>query len=59
VLFCELLEEFRQMDPSPMVVVDDGSGPAYSELFQRAARMRDIVVLKNAVNLGKGAALME
>jgi GT2 family glycosyltransferase len=59
VLFCELLEELRQMDPSPMVVVDDGSGPAYSELFQRAARMRDIVVLKNAVNLGKGAALME
>jgi glycosyltransferase involved in cell wall biosynthesis len=57
VLFCELLEEFRQMDPSPMVVVDDGSGSGYSELFQRAARVRDTVVLKNAVNLGKGAAL--
>jgi glycosyltransferase involved in cell wall biosynthesis len=57
VLFCELLEEFRQMDPTPVVVVDDGSGSAYSELFQRAARVRDIVVLKNAVNLGKGAAL--
>jgi glycosyltransferase involved in cell wall biosynthesis len=57
VLFCELLEEFRQMDPSPMVVVDDGSGSGYSELFQRAARVRDIVFLKNAVNLGKGAAL--
>jgi glycosyltransferase involved in cell wall biosynthesis len=56
-LFCELLEEFRQMDPSPIVVVDDGSGVGYSELFQRAARVRDTVVLKNAVNLGKGAAL--
>jgi glycosyltransferase involved in cell wall biosynthesis len=56
-LFCELLEEFRQMDPSPVVVVDDGSDSAYSELFQRAARVRDIVILKNAVNLGKGAAL--
>ena len=57
VLFCELLEELRKMDPSPIVVVDDGSGPAYSELFQRAGRVPDTVVLKNAVNLGKGAAL--
>ena len=57
VLFCELLEEFRQLDPSPIVVVDDGSGPAYGELFQRAARVSDTVVLKNAVNLGKGAAI--
>ena len=56
-LFCELLEQFRQIDPSPIVVVDDGSGPAYDELFQRAARVSDTVVLKNAVNLGKGAAL--
>jgi glycosyltransferase involved in cell wall biosynthesis len=57
VLFCELLEQFRQMDPSPIVAVDDGSGPAYNELFQRAGRVSDTVVLKNAVNLGKGAAL--
>ncbi|MDO8399636.1 MAG: glycosyltransferase [Bradyrhizobium sp.] len=57
VLFCELLERFRQIDPSPIVVVDDGSGPAYDELFRRAARVSDTVVLKNAVNLGKGAAL--
>lgn len=56
-LFCELLEQLRKMDPSPIVVVDDGSGPAYSELFQRAARVPDTVVLTNAVNLGKGAAL--
>jgi glycosyltransferase involved in cell wall biosynthesis len=57
VLFCELLEQFRRMDPSPIVVVDDGSGPAYDELFQRAGRVPDTVLLKNAVNLGKGAAL--
>lgn len=56
-LFCELLEQLRKMDPSPIVVVDDGSGPAYSELFQRAARVPGTVVLTNAVNLGKGAAL--
>jgi glycosyltransferase involved in cell wall biosynthesis len=57
VLFCELLEQFRRMDPSPIVVVDDGSGPAYEELFQRVGRVSDTIVLKNAVNLGKGAAL--
>ncbi|MDP1881333.1 MAG: hypothetical protein Q8K88_00460, partial [Bradyrhizobium sp.] len=57
VLFCELLEELRKMDSSPFVVVDDGSGPAYRELFDRASRIPDTVVLTNAVNLGKGAAL--
>jgi glycosyltransferase involved in cell wall biosynthesis len=56
-LFCELLEELRKMDSSPIVVVDDGSGPAYGELFQRAARVPGTVILTNAVNLGKGAAL--
>lgn len=56
-LFCELLEELRNRDPSPIVVVDDGSGSAYDELFQRAGRVSGTVVLKNAMNLGKGAAL--
>lgn len=56
-LFCDLLEELRKIDPSPIVVVDDGSGSSYAELFQRAARMPDVVILRNAVNLGKGAAL--
>ena len=57
VLCCELLEELRRIDPTPIVVVDDGSGLAYQELFQRASRVADTVVLTNAVNLGKGAAL--
>jgi glycosyltransferase involved in cell wall biosynthesis len=57
VLLCELLEELRQMDPSFLIVVDDGSGSDYSKLFQHVARVPDTVVLKNAVNLGKGAAL--
>ena len=56
-VFCELLEQLRKMDPTPIVVVDDGSGPAYRALFDRAARVPDTVVLTNAVNLGKGAAL--
>ncbi|MES2197252.1 MAG: glycosyltransferase [Pseudomonadota bacterium] len=56
-LFCESLEELRKMDPSPIVVVDDGGGPAYRELFARAGRVPGTTVLTNAVNLGKGAAL--
>lgn len=56
-VFCELLEGLRKMDPSPIVIVDDGSGPAYRELFQRAAEVPGTIVLTNAVNLGKGAAL--
>src|SRR5258708_32687070 len=57
VLCCELLEGLRRIDPTPIVVVDDGSGLAYQELFQRASRGADAVVLTNAGNLGKGAAL--
>src|SRR5205823_2888632 len=57
LLFCELLEELRKTAGSPIVVVDDGSGPAHSELFHRAGQVSGTVVLRNAVNLGKGAAL--
>ena len=57
VVSCELLEELRKTDPAPIVVVDDGSGPTYRELFQRAGRVPGTTVLTNAINLGKGAAL--
>jgi glycosyltransferase involved in cell wall biosynthesis len=57
VVSCELLEELRKTDPSPIVVVDDGSGPAYRELFERANQLPGVTVLTNAINLGKGAAL--
>lgn len=56
-LFCDLLEELRRIDSSPVIVVDDGSGPPYAEMFQRAAQLPGVVILRNAVNLGKGAAL--
>jgi glycosyltransferase involved in cell wall biosynthesis len=57
ILFCELLEQIRQSDPAPIVVVDDGSAPACRELFERASRVPGTTVLTNAINLGKGAAL--
>jgi glycosyltransferase involved in cell wall biosynthesis len=44
--------------PIPAIVlVDDGSGSEYRELFQRAAQFPKVRVVRHAVNLGKGAAL--
>lgn len=52
-----LLEELRRVNTAPIVVVDDGSGPAYAAIYDRVRQMADVTVLANAVNLGKGAAL--
>ncbi len=54
---CDLLGNLRLGDPSPIVIVDDGSGPAYATIFARAKQVVDTTLLTNAVNLGKGAAL--
>jgi putative flippase GtrA len=40
-----------------IVVVDDGSGPEYASLFEAVKCSCKAVVLRHAVNLGKGAAL--
>jgi hypothetical protein len=57
LLFPEFLEKLRSKGASPIVVVDDGSGPDYRELFARCGAIEKTVVLENAINLGKGAAL--
>ena len=54
---CSLLQAIRLHDPSPIVVVDDGSGPDYAALFESIKQAPGTSVLTNAVNLGKGAAL--
>ena len=41
----------------PIVLVDDGSGPGFREIFHQAAQLPGVGVLRHAVNLGKGAAL--
>ncbi len=38
-------------------MVDDGSGAAFSGVFDQVAAMGGVTVLRHAVNLGKGAAL--
>lgn len=40
-----------------VVVVDDGSGPAFEAIFDAIRALPKVVVLRHAVNLGKGAAL--
>lgn len=42
---------------SEVIIVDDGSGPDYREIFQSLREIPQVVVLRHAVNLGKGAAL--
>ena len=39
------------------MIVDDGSGAEYQEMFARASAFPHVEVLRHAVNLGKGAAL--
>ncbi|UYO38425.1 bifunctional glycosyltransferase family 2/GtrA family protein [Rhodopseudomonas palustris] len=41
----------------PVVVVDDGCGLEYRDLFAELAAIDRIQVIRNAANLGKGAAL--
>lgn len=40
-----------------IVVVDDGSGSGFAEVFGKVADYDRVTVLRHAVNLGKGAAL--
>jgi len=54
----DLVRHFRAADDwAAIVVVDDGSGPAYAHIFQELSRLAGVQVVPHAVNLGKGAAL--
>jgi putative flippase GtrA len=44
-------------DLAGILLVDDGGGPKYRELFRSLARLDGVTVLTHVVNLGKGAAL--
>ena len=52
-----LLGELKKEGIAPVIVVDDGSGPKYRKLFDRAEKEFGAKVLRHAVNLGKGRAL--
>ncbi len=56
----KLLEELKEAELSPVIIVDDGSDPEkYGELFKKAKEEYGVTLLRHAVNLGKGRALKD
>ena len=51
-----LVGSVRAASTMPIVVIDDGSGPSFRHIFEHLAAA-GILVVRNAINLGKGAAL--
>jgi glycosyltransferase involved in cell wall biosynthesis len=56
-ILVELVRAVRPADWRAVVVVDDGSGPAYRTVFEELSRMTHVQVVPHAINLGKGSAL--
>ncbi|HWQ57280.1 MAG TPA: glycosyltransferase [Bryobacteraceae bacterium] len=52
-----LVDALVRTELCAVVVVDDGSGPEFADVFQAVALRGKVHVLRHAVNLGKGAAL--
>jgi glycosyltransferase involved in cell wall biosynthesis len=52
-----IVQQIVATELGPVIVVDDGSGEAFREIFDELRNMPRVLVLANAVNLGKGAAL--
>ena len=53
----QLIGALSEKSIPAIVLVDDGSGPDYREIFRRAAEFPKVRLVRHAVNLGKGAAL--
>ena len=56
----QLLETLKAGSRGPVVIVDDGSGADYKDIFERAGAYVDVLggaVLTHEVNRGKGRAL--
>ncbi|AIQ28583.1 MULTISPECIES: bifunctional glycosyltransferase family 2/GtrA family protein [unclassified Paenibacillus] len=52
----DLIVQLNEYPLGPIILVDDGSGPAYRGIFERAAAF-GCTLLTHRTNLGKGAAL--
>jgi putative flippase GtrA len=53
----DLAADLSSANLDGVLVVDDGSGPAFGDMFAKLKMLPRLDVLKHAVNLGKGAAL--
>lgn len=56
-VLCQIVKRLTCCDLTAIVVVDDGSGSEYRNLFDGLSRYSSVHVLRHAINLGKGAAL--
>ncbi|MBZ5606729.1 MAG: glycosyltransferase [Acidobacteriia bacterium] len=52
-----LVEQLAGRAVPCIVIVDDGSGPEYAEIFERCSAFAPVHILRHETNLGKGAAL--
>lgn len=53
----EIVEQLISNFSCYVVVVDDGSGAEFTSVFTECAALQRTAVIRNAINLGKGAAL--
>jgi glycosyltransferase involved in cell wall biosynthesis len=53
----ELVRNLTDKRLPAIVLIDDGSGDEFREIFDRACEFPNVQLLRHAVNLGKGAAL--
>jgi putative flippase GtrA len=52
-----LVRELSGRGVPAILLVDDGSGPAFHSIFEQAGQFPGVHMLRHTVNLGKGAAL--
>ena len=55
--FINLCKELYENNLKNIIIIDDGSGKEYEWIFDKIKEDYDVIVLKHAVNLGKGRAL--
>ena len=49
----DLVRELARKTTGTIVVVDDGSGPEYRDVFARVAELPQVQLLRHAVNLAR------
>lgn len=54
--FVKLVDELKNLTSTEIIVINDGSGNNYDEVFSEIAK-RDIKILKHNENKGKGEAI--
>jgi putative flippase GtrA len=52
-----LVDAISASEPLAIIVVDDGSGTEFRDIFNELDRRPGVQIMRHAVNLGKGAAL--